>query len=115
MKKCRDAFVEKGADLGAYNTSENAADFADLRKALKIDSWNVYGVSYGSYDALTSPYFAEQAATKLPHATMVTIPGVGHFVTPKSPCATQVLASFLTDPNAPDTSCVAGLTVPPFE
>ena len=29
----------------AYNTTENAADIADLRTALKIDQWNGYGVS----------------------------------------------------------------------
>jgi pimeloyl-ACP methyl ester carboxylesterase len=27
---------------------ENAADIADLRKALGIKEWNVYGVSYGT-------------------------------------------------------------------
>ena len=42
-----------GVDLAAYNTTENAADIADLRVALGIDSWNVYGVSYGSRLALT--------------------------------------------------------------
>lgn len=68
----------------------------------------------GSYDALTSPFYAEQAAAALPRATLVTIPGVGHFVLPKSPCAQQVMASFLADPVRPDTACVAGLTVPPF-
>ncbi len=34
---------------------------------------------------------------------------------PQSQCALTVLASFLSDPNTPpDTSCVAGLTPPPF-
>ena len=32
--------------------AENAADIADLRVALGIDEWNVYGVSYGSKLAL---------------------------------------------------------------
>ena len=41
-----------GVDLAAYNSTENAADIADLRVALGIDSWNVYGVSYGSKLAL---------------------------------------------------------------
>src|SRR5262245_66628701 len=36
-----------GADLSAYNSTENAADFADLRKVLGSETWNVYGMSYG--------------------------------------------------------------------
>ncbi|MDT7653290.1 MAG: hypothetical protein QOI36_4696, partial [Pseudonocardiales bacterium] len=35
-------------DLAAYNTRENVADIADLRVALGIKEWNVYGVSYGT-------------------------------------------------------------------
>jgi pimeloyl-ACP methyl ester carboxylesterase len=49
---CRDRLAATGVDLAAYNTAENAADFADLRVALGIDAWNVYGVSYGSRLAL---------------------------------------------------------------
>lgn len=45
-----------GIDLSAYNTVENAADFADLRKALGIAEWNVFGVSYGTYLAQTLMY-----------------------------------------------------------
>ncbi|MGC5221928.1 alpha/beta fold hydrolase [Micromonospora sp. DT81.3] len=44
---------DEGFDPAAYNTAENAADFADLRVALGIDEWNVYGVSYGSRLALS--------------------------------------------------------------
>nr|WP_019891339.1 alpha/beta fold hydrolase [Streptomyces purpureus] len=50
---CRARLVADGADLSAYNTTENAADFADLRKALKIPQWNVYGYSYGTNLGLT--------------------------------------------------------------
>jgi pimeloyl-ACP methyl ester carboxylesterase len=49
---CRRSWVAKGYDLGSFNTSENAADMADLRIALGIKRWNVYGVSYGSDLAL---------------------------------------------------------------
>ncbi|MGH7851636.1 MAG: alpha/beta hydrolase, partial [Thermodesulfobacteriota bacterium] len=45
-----------GIDLSAYNTVENAADFADLRKALGIAEWNVFGVSYGTYLGQTLMY-----------------------------------------------------------
>ena len=40
------------ADLAAYDTTGNSADVADLRVALGIAEWNVYGVSYGSDLAL---------------------------------------------------------------
>ncbi|MFD9334705.1 alpha/beta fold hydrolase [Streptomyces sp. NPDC060028] len=50
---CRARLMADGVDLSAYNSTENAADFADLRKALDIPQWNVYGYSYGSNLALT--------------------------------------------------------------
>lgn len=54
VKECRNRLTASGGiDLSAYNTTENAADFADLRKALRIARWNVYGYSYGSNLALT--------------------------------------------------------------
>jgi pimeloyl-ACP methyl ester carboxylesterase len=49
---CRERLTTTGADLAAYNTRENAADIADLRVALGIEEWNVYGVSYGTDLAL---------------------------------------------------------------
>ncbi|WP_060179064.1 alpha/beta fold hydrolase [Streptomyces sp. IMTB 1903] len=53
VEECRGRLTSQGVDLSAYNTTENAADFADLRKALDIPRWNVYGYSYGSDLALT--------------------------------------------------------------
>ena len=53
ITQCSDQLAATGVDLAAYNSTENAADIADLRVALGIDSWNVYGVSYGSKLALT--------------------------------------------------------------
>ena len=52
LQACRDRIAAEGWDLAAYNTTENAADVADLRVALGIEEWNVYGVSYGTYVAL---------------------------------------------------------------
>ena len=52
VRACRTRLASAGYDLSAYNTTENAADIADLRTALKIDNWHVYGVSYGSDLAL---------------------------------------------------------------
>ncbi|MER6199762.1 alpha/beta fold hydrolase [Streptomyces sp. NPDC001586] len=53
VKQCRARLTADGTDLSAYNSTENAADFADLRTALGIKQWNVYGHSYGSNLALT--------------------------------------------------------------
>jgi pimeloyl-ACP methyl ester carboxylesterase len=49
---CYRHWAARGFDLSAFNTPENAADMADLRIALHIHSWNVYGVSYGTDLAL---------------------------------------------------------------
>ena len=49
---CRDRISDEGWDRAAYNTTENAADVADLRLALGIEEWNLYGVSYGTDLAL---------------------------------------------------------------
>jgi pimeloyl-ACP methyl ester carboxylesterase len=68
----------------------------------------------GSFDTLTSLAGAKEAATALSNATIVSIPGVGHAVTPQSPCAQAIVASFLADPAAPDTSCAGALKPPPF-
>jgi len=68
----------------------------------------------GSFDTLTSLAGAEAAAAKLSNATIISIPGVGHAVSPASPCAQAVVVSFLADPAAPDTSCVGTLKPPSF-
>ena len=52
-RTCYLRLAATGSDLSAYNTTENAADFADLRTALGITQWNVFGVSYGTNLALT--------------------------------------------------------------
>jgi hypothetical protein len=41
IKQCRDQLAATGVDLAAYNSTENAADIADLKVALGIDTWNV--------------------------------------------------------------------------
>ncbi len=51
--ECRRQLAVKTSDLRAYNTLESAADYDDLRVALHIARWNVYGISYGTDVALT--------------------------------------------------------------
>jgi pimeloyl-ACP methyl ester carboxylesterase len=52
IQACHNRLTAKGIDLNAFNSVENAADVADLRTATGIDSWHVYGVSYGTDLAL---------------------------------------------------------------
>lgn len=51
-RACRKRLVSRHVDLGAFNTTENAADYAALRRTLKIRAWNVYAGSYGTDLAL---------------------------------------------------------------
>lgn len=52
-RRCHRELVARGIDLADFNTTENAADFADLRRVLGYDRWNLFGVSYGTDLALT--------------------------------------------------------------
>jgi pimeloyl-ACP methyl ester carboxylesterase len=52
-RACYQRLIAAGSDLGAYNTTENAADVADLRVALGIRQWDVFGTSYGTNLAMT--------------------------------------------------------------
>ncbi|MEM8859102.1 MAG: alpha/beta hydrolase [Chloroflexota bacterium] len=49
---CKEDLEAEGIDLSAYNTVENAADVADLAKALGHDTYNLLGISYGTRLAL---------------------------------------------------------------
>lgn len=52
LQKCLSRLDAAGVDRSAYNTFESAADLKDLREALNIEQWNLYGVSYGTRLAL---------------------------------------------------------------
>mgnify|MGYP000037970488 CR=1 FL=1 len=59
----------------------------------------------GSYDVLTPPQGAYDAAENLTNATVVEIPYVGH-LTNSNGCAIRMIATFFDDPDAPvDSSC----------
>ena len=47
-KACYDRLRSEGIELSAYNSAESAADIDDLRKLLKIEKLNLYGVSYSA-------------------------------------------------------------------
>ena len=47
-----DELVKKGVDISSYNSVSIASDLHALKIALGYTTWNVYGVSYGTYVAL---------------------------------------------------------------
>ena len=48
VRSCRDKFVGEGVDLSQYNSARSARDIEELRKALGVAQWNLWGSSYGS-------------------------------------------------------------------
>lgn len=54
LAACWERVTAEGIDLGGYTTRSSAADLADLRAALEYDTWNLYGLGYGSRLALTA-------------------------------------------------------------
>ena len=49
---CRDRLAAEGVDFDQYDTSATADDVADLKRAMGVDEWNLFGVSYGTTVAL---------------------------------------------------------------
>jgi pimeloyl-ACP methyl ester carboxylesterase len=52
-EECRKALAASGADLGGYTTEATADDIEDLRRALGLRQWNLYGLSYSTRVMLT--------------------------------------------------------------
>lgn len=48
LRACHDRLLAEGIDLSAYNSLENAADVEAIRQALGYETYNFYGVSYGT-------------------------------------------------------------------
>lgn len=51
--ECRKALAASGADLAGYTSAATADDIEDLRLALGIRKWNLYGLSYSTRLMLT--------------------------------------------------------------
>jgi pimeloyl-ACP methyl ester carboxylesterase len=47
-ERCLREAAATGVDPGAYTTWDVAMDVRDLRRALGLERWNVYGISYGT-------------------------------------------------------------------
>jgi len=54
IEDCRDKMLAEGIDFAHYNSNVSAHDLADLRRALGIEEWNVFGISYGTRLALVT-------------------------------------------------------------
>jgi pimeloyl-ACP methyl ester carboxylesterase len=52
IRNCRDR-LEKRATLASYTNAASAADLEEIRKALGIDTWSIYAVSFGTRLAQT--------------------------------------------------------------
>jgi pimeloyl-ACP methyl ester carboxylesterase len=50
---CHDEAVQRGIDLADFGTRTTAKDIGQVRQALGIKRWNVYGESYGTTVAMT--------------------------------------------------------------
>jgi pimeloyl-ACP methyl ester carboxylesterase len=51
--ECRKRVEKEGHDPLSYTSRDSATDLHDLMNALKLQQWNVYGLSYGTRLALT--------------------------------------------------------------
>ncbi len=53
LAACHARWQAEGYDLSQYVGDAAVTDFEALRRALKLGPWNIYGISYGGYFALT--------------------------------------------------------------
>lgn len=66
VKRCRDRLIREGVDLAQYNSVRIATDMEELRKALGVKQWNVWGASYGARLAMTfARYYPASTRTML--------------------------------------------------
>jgi hypothetical protein len=69
----------------------------------------------GRFDPITPPAFAALAAQTLRPSYLFTFPDAGHGVFQSDPCANQLVAAFLADPQTrPNDACVAAEGPPRF-
>ncbi|MBA3282149.1 MAG: alpha/beta fold hydrolase [Acidimicrobiia bacterium] len=48
VRVCRDRLVDSGVDLDDYDTLASVADLETIRRAFDIETWNLWGASYGT-------------------------------------------------------------------
>lgn len=67
LKKCRDDLIKQGIDLSQYNSARSSHDMEELRKALGVNQWNLWGISYGSRLALTMARYFPSSVHAIVH------------------------------------------------
>ena len=68
----------------------------------------------GTFDAVTPPSQADEAAATLSHSRVVRFPGLGHDVVSASDCGRQIMAEFLNRPDRYQTRCADEMRPPTF-
>jgi pimeloyl-ACP methyl ester carboxylesterase len=68
----------------------------------------------GTYDAITQPFLADDAADTLSNSRVVRFPAISHDVYAESECGRTVVADFLVRPDSYETTCVDAMEVPQF-
>ena len=67
LKQCRDDLIKQGIDLSQYNSARSASDMEALRKALGVNQWNLWGLSYGSRLAMTMARYYPSSVRSIVH------------------------------------------------
>lgn len=67
LKKCRDNLIKQGIDLSQYNSANISHDMEVLRKALSVNQWNLWGISYGSRLALNMARYFPSSVHSIVH------------------------------------------------
>lgn len=84
VRACIGFWKSKGIDIDAYNTNESADDLEDLRKALKAEKLNLWGISYGSHLAFAA---IKRHPDSINRVILASLEGPDHTV--KLPALTQ--------------------------
>lgn len=67
MTACYQRLRAQGVDLSQYNSKVISADITDLRRALGIGTYNLYGISYGSRVAFAVQQYAPEGLRAVIH------------------------------------------------
>lgn len=86
---------------------------SSIHAAMSIPRWRERWMA-GTFDAVTPPSQADEAAKTLPHGKVVRFPGIGHDVFIASDCGRQIVADFLSRPDSYDTHCADPMQPPTF-
>jgi len=104
IRDCKERLEADDIDLRAYDYTEISADLADVRTALGIDEWDVYGISNGGRVALELVRRHPQGVRAL--VLDAALPPQGNFFTELWPHGARAIKA-LFDACAQDATCNA--------